>query len=117
MDDADAERTRLRLVDRLEGHAVQGNAAIEARIDAADELAERGLAGPVLAEQRVDLARKDVEADTLQRHDTGKGLAEIDDLETRHDVRGRLGPLRFGQHHTPALSLPSPRRGNVPAGS
>ena len=56
-------------------------------IDARDDLDQRRLAGAVLAEQRVDLAGMDVEADVVKRPHAGERLAQALDLEYR--------PIRF----------------------
>ena len=44
------------------------------RVDAAEHLDQRGLAGAVLAAQRVDLAGAQVEADVLERDDAAEAL-------------------------------------------
>ena len=52
-------------------------------VDARDDLDQRRLAGAVLAQQRVDLAGMDVEADAVQRPHAGKRLAQAVDREHR----------------------------------
>ena len=52
--------------------AVDQDRALVARIDAGDDLAERRLAGAVLAEQRADLAGLDAHRDVVERAHAGK---------------------------------------------
>ena len=47
--------------------AAIGHRALVERVDAREDLDERGFAGAVLAEQRDDLAGADVHADVVQR--------------------------------------------------
>ena len=68
LDDPDAVADRVArgaVADRL---AVDEDLARVGRHRAGDDLAQRRLAGPVLADEGVDLARRDVDADVLERH-------------------------------------------------
>jgi len=52
-----------------------------------DHVAQRGLAGPVLPEQAVHLARADGQRDVVQRGDGAEALRDAVELEQRADVR------------------------------
>ena len=52
-------------------------------VDAGDDLDQRRLAGAVLAQQRMDLAGTDVEADVVQRPHAGERLAQALDRQHR----------------------------------
>src|SRR5258706_15484746 len=72
-------------------------------VEAAEDLAERALAGTVLAEQGMDLARPDLEIDSIIGED---GAESLDDA-ARRDQRRRSA----ARHARP---VPAPRR-PVPA--
>ena len=50
-------------------------------VGAGDDLDERGFARAVLAEQRVDFARLQLERHALQRADGAEGFADVGELE------------------------------------
>ncbi len=77
---ASASRT-LRETD---GAARNVNAALIAGIDAGEDLHQRRLAGAVLAHQRVNFARTQIEADVRQRRDAAKALAYTGCDQQRH---------------------------------
>ena len=77
MHDADAEIAGGLLVELAEFRAVEQDAALAARVDAGDDLAERRFAGAVLAEQRADLAAVDAHRDVVERPHAGEGFREI----------------------------------------
>ncbi len=92
---------------RLEGgpHPVHRHFAAVVRVDAGKDLDERGLAGPVRAEQRDDAARCDVQRDGLQDRSAAEGHADVAQPDRRRGRRGvgrlgRLGGLRrlSGRH-------------------
>ena len=56
--------------------AVDADRAAVRLVDARDDLDERGLAGPVLADEGMDLTGGDREVDVLQRADTREGLGD-----------------------------------------
>src|SRR5260363_1967 len=79
VDDDDAER--LGIIDVTEPPLLtfEDDLALVAamRIDAAQHLHQGRLAGPVLADQSVDLARRDGEADVPQGLDIAEALADV----------------------------------------
>ena len=77
VDDADAERLRVRAGPRSR-RARPSSAISPASLPMrpAEDLHQRGLARAVLAEQDVDLARRDLEVDAVERHHAGEGLAD-----------------------------------------
>ncbi|MEY9883995.1 hypothetical protein ABIA43_005529 [Bradyrhizobium sp. USDA 328] len=83
MDDDDAER--LGIVDVAEATllALEDDGALVAamRIDPAEHLHQRRLAGAVLADEGVDLPGLDLEVDVAQRLHTGKALADVAHLQ------------------------------------
>ena len=87
VDDADAEGARRGFVDPAERNAVEDDPPVLGRIDAADQLPERRLAGSVLPEKCVDLARPDVHRNALQGKHARERLAEIFDEEARDGAR------------------------------
>ena len=76
---------RLRLVWAVEGHvlAIHAERAAVRPMHPGDDLDERGLAGAVLADQRVDLAGIGGEVDVLQRLHAGERLRDALELEQR----------------------------------
>jgi hypothetical protein len=93
--DACIERIAWRLeVDRP---AVEEDLALVRPVEAGEDVRESALAGPVLAEQRVNLARSRLELDAVVRDDAGKALR---DPAHRHSRRGARGapPVRLLRH-------------------
>ena len=86
--DADAEIAGGLLVELAEFDAVEQDAALAARVDAGDDLAECRLAGAVLAEQRADLAAVDAHRDVVERPHAGEELRQISYLEPRRHGGG-----------------------------
>ena len=84
--DAGAARRRRR-VDR-DGLAVEEDLAFIERVNAADALDQRRLAGAVVAEQGQHLAAIGLEADILQRMHRAEALLRVADGENRGG-RGR----------------------------
>ena len=83
----------------LEGDTVElGVRARVGRVVGREQLDERRLARAVLAHERVDLTRRDVERDVVQRPRPGEGLREVPDLQHRPRPSGRpghgAGPVR-----------------------
>ena len=88
----DAGLQRLRRRRELHGLAAMEHASRRRLDHAGHDLGQRRLAGAVLAEQRVDLARPQVEVDVLDggRAVIGLGdLLHLDDRRSRHHRRGR----------------------------
>ena len=73
-------------------------------IDAGQDVAQRGLAGAVLTEQRVDLAAAQLEVDVGERHHA---------VEALRDVAGEDGGRRRLRRHPSTVSV-SPRRRSRP---
>src|SRR6185437_238646 len=78
-------------------------------VEAVEDVHQRRLAGAVLAEQRVHLARRELEVDVVVRDDAGKPLRHSAQLEdgrlARHSgdpngVGGRAGPSGPALHTT-----------------
>ena len=85
------------LVEARDRHAVELDRAAVRLVDAGDEVHERGLAGAVLADQRVHLAAPDLEGDVVDGTDAGKGLDHVAHGQARRSGRqllaALLGPL------------------------
>ena len=81
MDHGDAETRRVggRVDSRT--NAVEPNRPAVRLVDAGQHLHQRRLAGPVLADERDDLAAMDVEVDVGQRHDAGKAFGDSRHLQ------------------------------------
>ena len=74
----------------LEGDTVQLGVGVRVcRVVRREHLDERRLARAVLAHQGVDLARRDVDRDVVQRPRPGEGLREVPDL--KHRARRGIG--------------------------
>ena len=80
---ADAEAARGAGIGDSDRRAVEQNLAFVRRLDAVNHLDEGRLAGAVLAEQRVNLARLDFEMDVVVGAHAGKRLADADQLQSR----------------------------------
>src|SRR4051812_36878823 len=86
MNDADAEVAGSLLVDLSDPAAVDRDRSAVERVDAGDDLAERRLAGAVLAKQGVDLTRRDAHRHGIERAHAGEALRQVPDIEPRrHD--------------------------------
>ena len=101
-DDVDVRAQGEILVDRLDAGGLGVGRARERdllsldreraaarRLGAGDDLDQRRLAGPVVAQQRRDLAGMDVEADALQRGDRAVALGDISDRQERYRSSSR----------------------------
>ena len=109
VDGADSElqgRARSQLAVRL---AVQDDGALVRLHDAGQDLHERGLARPVLADEAVDLARSQVEADV---HQGARARIRLEDVLQRKDRTGmpsrlglRSGPLGLRDHRQASFTL------------
>ena len=105
--DGDPEAGGCVLIDATQDVAVQQDLAGIRLIDAADDLAQRGLAGAVLAQERVDLAAAHVRGDVSQGLDAWELLPagshlEAQRLDCRIRVRGHDPPSTL-----PPIALPS----------
>ena len=65
----------------LTGCAVEADLAGIGPVDAGEDLHQRRLAGAVLADERDDLAARDVEVHLVQRDDAGKTLGDRSHLQ------------------------------------
>ncbi len=81
---------------RAERHGlpVEAQLSLVGLVEPGQDVHERGLAGAVLAEQRVDLARADVEIDVVVGEDAREGLDDADGLEGGGDGWGGHGRSR-----------------------
>ena len=91
------ERDRQLLGDRIDRAAAQPDQAGIGPVHARQHLDQGRLAGAVLAEKGVDLARPDVEVDRIECERTGEAFGQPSDLEQRR--------LRVG--HAPRPQRPS----------
>jgi hypothetical protein len=89
VDHADAERPRLGRRRDLDALAVPAHLAGVGPDGAVDDLHQRRLAGAVLAEDGVDLPRRDAQADPVVGLHRRVRLADVDELETKHRRVGR----------------------------
>jgi hypothetical protein len=90
IDRADAQRAGFaRRIDR-DALAVDADFALVAADRAGHDLDERGLAGPVLAHERVDFAGLNAKIDVIERPDAGK----------RFRYAQHFNPRRQGVRHT-----------------
>ena len=80
---ANAERAGRIGVAHRNGHAVPEDLPFVRLLHAIDDLHERRLAGPVLAEQRMDLPRSNREVDTVIGHGYAETLADTTQRKTR----------------------------------
>ena len=78
-------------------------ASVEA-VDAAEDLDERRLAGAVLPEQRMNLARPHLKADAAQRPHAAEGLRHALDADKR---RARSGSAGGGRSHHSGSNMSS----------
>ena len=78
-----------RVVERDRLALEEDGAAVDA-VDAGDALHERRLTGAVVADQRGDLARIDVEVDVVEDVDRAETLVELTDLEDGRSHRAFL---------------------------
>ena len=91
--------------------AVQDDRAPVPAIGAGQALDQRGLARAVLAQQGVDLARRDVQVDIVQRARAGKQLGQRPDRQQhRHSFQGSGGPVAARPR---GISSPSPCGGRI----
>ena len=76
MDQRDAELLRADRAGDLDRLPVEREGAARRAMHAGEDLGEGRLAGAVLAQQRVDFARAQVEIDVAQHFDAGEGLGD-----------------------------------------
>ena len=91
VDRADAGRLRLLRRGELDGLAVEQDLAGILPVIAGQDLDQGRLAGAVLADQRMNLARLDLERGRAQRRDAGEALVDAVHGEKRR--HGRSGYL------------------------
>ena len=105
VDGVDAEHQGVLGAGELDLPALPQDGAGGLGIDPRQQLDQRRFAGPVLADDGVDLPRHEAEADRLQRVGAGKLLVELAQFQGRDARFGRLDPgggERPG-HFTPAM--------------
>src|SRR6188508_810746 len=85
---------------RAEAHlvAVHDEGALVGGVETRDDLGERGLARPVLADEPVHRAGGDGEVDSLEYRRAPEGLADAPQLD--RELRG-AGGCRFSRHRSP----------------
>jgi len=76
--------------------AVEKNLSVVHRVDAREQLDERGLARAVLAQQREDLSGTHVQRDLVDRLRAAEALAHGPELQQRR-VHARTAPLVFSR--------------------
>ncbi len=94
VDHRNAARDRLAGRDDRCRHAIDADAPGVGRVDAGQHAHQRGLAGAVFADQRVDLTGADVERDVVQRTHAGKGLLDVLDGEQRRRLQTAAPPTQ-----------------------
>ena len=99
---------------------VDHDASVVGRIHPVEDAHQRGLAGPVLADERVDLARPELQGDVVVRQHTGEPFGDVlEDDEGRGAARpappsstivdpvdpssGRLGGQTSGTTMSPSM--------------
>ena len=110
VDDADAAPVRIARAGDLHQLAVQPDLARVPGLGAAQDLHERRLAGAVLAQQDVHLARAHLQVHPVQRDHAGEALADALHLQGGRGVSGwwgSQGPLRAAGVRTSGWSPPS----------
>ena len=98
MDHADPGGDRVAWRAEVDGTAVDADGALVGPVQAGEDVHQRALAGPVLAEQRVDLARSQVEVDVIVGEDAREPLDDAGRLEGRSDRPGRWRDGLRGGH-------------------
>ena len=84
MDEPDAERERLtRTLDRL-ATAIDPDLALVGMHQAIEHADQGRLARAVLAEQRVNLPRRKLQAGAAQRHGASEALVDVAERDVRH---------------------------------
>lgn len=97
VDGGDPGLLRLERAGEADGFAAHAHLALVAPVHTGEHLDEGGLAGPVLADERVDLARAQGEGDVVQGDDAREPLAHRAGFENggpprrRHRPRGSPG--------------------------
>ena len=97
VDDGDAEGAGVGGAVDLGRLAVERDRAAVGLVDAGQDLDQRALAGAVLADQGVDLARDEVERDVVERLGRREALGDPAQLGARRRGDGRL----LGHRHEP----------------
>ena len=100
MDEADAGLVHGLRRDRVQGAPADRDRAGIRLVDAGQDLDDGRLAGAVLADEAVDLARPDLEAGAVEGADTRKGLDDVaqaeGDLDHVRFSRCEAAPAPFG---------------------
>ena len=110
VDHADPERDGVSRRADLHLLAPHADAAAVRRVHAVEHPHQSRLAGPVLADQRMDLARPELEVDLVVGQHAREALGDA--LE-RDEGRGAAAPRPFAVRH--GCAVPRPRRPGCPA--
>ena len=81
VDDADAGSHRISRAREVDWTAQESDLACVGRIKTGNELDQRAFARAIRAEQGMDFAGSDVEIDSVERHDAGKGFSQTANAE------------------------------------
>jgi hypothetical protein len=92
-DHADAQRPRRRRPTDRDRTPGPGDGSGIGPQEAVEHLDQRRLAGTVLAEQRVDLPRRDAKIDRVVGDQRAEALGQAAGLHDRHGVRRGLPPV------------------------
>ncbi len=99
---ADAEAARGAGIGDSDRRAIEQNLAFVRRLDPVNHLDEGRLASPVLAEQRMNLARLDLEMDVVVGAHAGERLADADQLQSQGSFNLHLAiPLTASPNSRP----------------
>jgi hypothetical protein len=90
VNERDAVTARIERRRRTVGGAVNLDGARIGRERTRQHVHERALAGPVLADQRVNLPGFELEAHPIERHGGAEALLDSVDVEKRHRRRGEM---------------------------
>src|ERR1019366_5722675 len=110
VDHGEAAGARVGRAARRPGGAVEGHGAAVGRLYAGEDLHQRALAGAVLPEDGVHLARSRLELDPAQRDGRAERLAEVGQLDARCAHRQQCSLARAhadGVDYSPSHALRS----------
>ena len=105
IDRADAERARFARRFDFDRTAVEADFALVAAHRAGHDLDQGGLAGPVLAHERVDFAGLNAEIDVIERPDAGKRLRHAEHFDPRRQCVRHARHLRVIREIVPSAAF------------
>jgi hypothetical protein len=73
---------------QVDGNAFDKDLPVVRLVDAGKELDQRRLARSVLPYQDMDLSRVEIEADVIERDDSGEALGDVGELQERRTFQG-----------------------------